>query len=66
MPRHKEETKLQRVVEALNGLTVDDLKRHLALLPAAEKPARKPELVAEIARHLEGDSLRGLWEQLSE
>lgn len=66
MPRHKEETKLQRVVEALNGLTVDDLKRHLSLLPAAEKPARKPELVAEIARHLEGDGLRGLWERLDE
>jgi hypothetical protein len=66
MPRHKEETKQQRVVEALNGLTVDDLKRHLALLPTAEKPARKPELVAEIARHLEGDSLRGLWERLDE
>ena len=66
MPRHKEETKLHTVVEALNGLTVDDLKRHLALLPTAEKPARKPELVAEIARHLEGDGLRGLWQQLDE
>src|SRR5918911_4172443 len=64
MPYHKEELKLQTVVEALNRLTVDDLKKHLALLPAAEKPTRKPELVTEIARHLEGESLRGLWAQL--
>lgn len=54
------------VSEALSGLTVDDLKKHLALLPTAEKPARKPELVAEIARYLEGDALRKLWEQLDE
>lgn len=64
MPYHKEELILRTAVEALNRLTVDDLKKHLALLPTAEKPTRKLELVAEIARHLEGDSLRGLWEQL--
>jgi hypothetical protein len=66
MPRHKEELKLATVIEALGHLTVDDLKKHLALLPTAEKPTRKPELVAEIARHLEGDGLRKLWEQLDE
>lgn len=66
MPRHKEELKQATVVEALSGLTVDDLKKHLALLPTAEKPTRKPELVAEIASHLEGDELRKLWEQLDE
>lgn len=64
MPYHKEELKLQTVVEALNRLTVDDLKKHLALLPTADKPTRKPELVAEIARHLAGESLRRLWERL--
>src|SRR2546423_6276985 len=66
MPYHKEELKLQTVVEALNRLTVDELKKHLALLPTAEKPTRKPELVTEIARHLAGDSLRRLWERLDE
>src|SRR4051794_39371185 len=66
MPRHKEGLKLTTVIEALNCLTVDDLKKHLALVPTTEKPTRKPELVAEIARHLEGDGLRKLWEQLDE
>jgi hypothetical protein len=64
MPRYKEELKRTTVIEALSCLTVDDLKKHLALLPTAEKPTRKPELVAEIAPHLEGDSLRRLWDQL--
>lgn len=64
MPYRKEELKLRTIVEALNRLTADDLKKHLALLPTIEKPTRKPELVAEIARHLAGDSLRGLWAQL--
>ncbi|HJU53313.1 MAG TPA: hypothetical protein VJ715_02035 [Pyrinomonadaceae bacterium] len=64
MPRHREELQLTTVSEALSGLTVDDLKKHLALLPTAEKPTRKPELVAEIARHLEGDALLKLWGQL--
>ncbi|HEX8846072.1 MAG TPA: hypothetical protein VF791_15585 [Pyrinomonadaceae bacterium] len=66
MPYHKEELKLQSIVEALNHLTVDDLKKHLALLPTADKPTRKVELVIEIARHLEGDGLLRLWEQLDE
>jgi hypothetical protein len=66
MPHHKEELKLKTVVEALNRLTVDDLKKHLALLPTAEKPTRKVELVTEIARHLEGSSLHRLWAQLDE
>ncbi len=64
MPRHKEALELPTVIEALGHLTVDDLKKHLALLPTAAKPTRKPELVAEIARHLEGDALRRLWGQL--
>lgn len=66
MPYRKEELKLETVTAALNGLTVDDLKKHLALLPTAGKPARKGELVAEITRHLEGDSLHALWERLDE
>jgi hypothetical protein len=64
MPRHEEALKLPTVTEALGHLTVDDLKKHLALLPTAEKPSRKPELVTEIARHLEGEALRRLWGQL--
>jgi hypothetical protein len=66
MPHHKEELKLTTIIEALNRLTVDDLKKHLALLPTAEKPTRKVELVMEIERHLEGDSLSRLWAQLDE
>lgn len=64
MPRHNEELKPPTVTEALRHLTVDVLKKHLALLPTAERPTRKPELVAEIACHLEGDALHRLWEQL--
>ena len=66
MPYHKEELKLQTVTEALDRMTVDDLKRHLPLLPTAERPTRKAELVILIARHLKGEILRGLWEQLDE
>lgn len=64
MPRHKEALKPPTIIGALGHLTVDDLKKHLALLPTAGKPTRKQELVAEIARQLEGAALRGLWERL--
>lgn len=52
------------VREALDRRTVDELKKRLALLPTAEKPTRKAEIAALIAKHLEGDMLHTLWKRL--
>ena len=51
--------------EALGHLTVDRLKP-LAALVSTNPPKRKSELVALLARALEGEHLRGLWERLGE
>ena len=53
------------VEEALGNLTVDGLKP-LAALVSTSPPKRKGELVALLARQLEGERLRGLWERLGE
>jgi hypothetical protein len=53
------------VEEALGELRVEELKK-LAALISTPVPARKGELVALLARQLEGDRLRGLWERLGE
>lgn len=63
--RERDET-IATVTEALNGLTVDDLKKLAALLPTNERPARKGELVALIAGYLEGGKLKTLWSKLDE
>jgi hypothetical protein len=52
--------------DALNLMTVDQLKSLVALLPTTEKPTRKLELVALVERHLDGERLRALWEQLDD
>lgn len=52
--------------EALNILTVDDLKRRVALLSSPEKPTRKADLVTLMAQHLEGGRLHTLWERLDD
>ncbi len=50
--------------DVLNTRMVDDLKRLIALLPIETKPSRKAELIVEIVRHMRGDYLLDLWEQL--
>lgn len=54
------------LADALNLLTVDELKKRVALLPTAERPTRKADLVSLIARHLDGERLRTLWDRLDE
>lgn len=67
MARSKQEMpRFATVEEALNLLTVDDLKSRAALLPAAETPTRKGDLVKLILRYLTGGDLRELWQQLDE
>jgi DNA-binding transcriptional MerR regulator len=62
----KEEPKFATLTQALNEQTVDELKRLLALLPAAEKPTRKFDIISVIKQQLEGPRLRELWERLDE
>jgi hypothetical protein len=64
MPRQRETPTIPTVHEALNLLTVDQLKPLVALLPTREMPTRKGELVELVAKYLFGERLRALWEQL--
>lgn len=63
--RERDET-IATVADALNGHTVDDLKKLCALLFTGQKPIRKGELVSAIASHLEGAKLKDLWSKLDE
>ncbi|HXG63947.1 MAG TPA: helicase-associated domain-containing protein [Blastocatellia bacterium] len=62
----KEDAKIATVLEALGNLTVDELKKFLALLPTSEKPTRKYDIISVIRQHLEGEPLRAVWERLDE
>lgn len=66
MPYDADEQHYSTVAEALQRETVDKLKKLVELLKTSERPTRKGELVALIARHLEGESLRALWSQLDQ
>jgi hypothetical protein len=61
---HYQSKNLTTVEIALQNRTVEQLKRLAALLPTGSKPTRKAELVAFILKHLQGQSLRALWQQL--
>lgn len=50
--------------EALQLLTVDDLKDLLNFLPTCRRSTRKAELIAAIEECLDGEPLRKLWERL--
>ncbi|RDK07249.1 hypothetical protein DN412_27100 [Cupriavidus lacunae] len=54
------------LTEALNNLTVDDLKSLMRWLPDASRIGKKSGLVEEILRSLAGDRLCALWEGLDE
>ncbi|WP_455290026.1 hypothetical protein [Cupriavidus necator] len=54
------------LAEALNNLTVDNLKSLMRWLPDASRIGKKSELVEEILRNLAGGRLRALWEGLDE
>jgi hypothetical protein len=64
MPRQKTMPTIPTVHEALDLLTVDQLKQLIALLPTRERPTRKGEAVALVEQHLSGERLQALWEQL--
>jgi hypothetical protein len=66
MPRQKETPAIPTVHEALDVLTIEQLKPLVALLPTQARPTRKGELVELIEQHLAGKQLRALWEQLDE
>jgi hypothetical protein len=66
MPRQKETSTIPTVHQALDLLTVDQLKPLVALLPTKERPTRKGDLVELVEQHLSGERLRALWEQLDE
>ncbi|KAI3610934.1 hypothetical protein D8I24_0378 (plasmid) [Cupriavidus necator H850] len=54
------------LTEALNNLTVDNLKSLMRWLPDASPIGKKGGLVEEILRNLAGDRLNALWEGLDE
>ena len=53
------------VTEALSGYTVDRLKPLLSLLPIADKPKRKAEIITTIDTYVQ-QNLRHIWQQLDE
>lgn len=66
MGRHRDEAPPPTATEALSRLRVDDLRRLAVLATGERAQGRKTELVALVARQLEGDGLRGIYERLGE
>lgn len=67
MPRYRDDPWIPAVAEALESeFRVGALKKLAGLLSTAPLPTRKGELVALVAQHLEGDSLRAVWQRLDE
>jgi hypothetical protein len=64
MRRQKETPAIPTVHEALEVLTIEQLKPLVALLPTQERPTRKGELVALIEQYLVDERLHALWERL--
>lgn len=54
------------LADALDILTIDDLRPRVTLLKTAEQPKRKAEFVAVIEDHLQGERLKALWERLDD
>ncbi len=50
--------------EAIESITVDDLKKLNKFLPSNHKLNRKAEIVAEILSHLQGEKLKQTWKLL--
>ena len=65
MPRPKKaDSRSMTLSDALNLMTVDQLKDLVALLPSTAKPTRKLELVTLLEHHLDGEPLHELWKRL--
>jgi hypothetical protein len=54
------------LADALNILTLDDIRPRVSLLKTTEEPKRKADFVAVIEKHLEGERLQTLWERLDD
>ena len=52
--------------DALNILTLDDLRPRVSLLKDAAEPKRKADFVAVLEKHLEGKRLHALWARLDD
>jgi hypothetical protein len=63
MPYYSQPDQISKLIEALNYQTVDQLKALANLLPEGKVPTRKAELVEYVHQHLQGASLKRLWEK---
>ncbi|WP_235526453.1 hypothetical protein [Nostoc piscinale] len=54
LPYYQDQLSISTVDEALQQLSVDELKKVAALLNTNSKPTRKAEIIAVIHRHLLG------------
>ena len=52
--------------DALNILTLDDLRPRVSLLKDAAEPKRKADFIAVLEKHLEGERLQALWARLDD
>ena len=66
MPRYQNIDDITTLQQALERITVDDLKKLKALLSDTRKSTLKADIVAVIKEHLQGQSLRKLWAQLDD
>ncbi|MBD2436442.1 helicase-associated domain-containing protein [Nostoc sp. FACHB-110] len=64
MPYYQDQLSITTVDEALQQLSVDELKKLAALLNTNSKPTRKAEIIAVIHRYLVGENLQQLWREL--
>ena len=64
--RKEEIPTLATVEAALQKITVDALKKYVALVSDKTPPLRKAELVALCASYLQGNKLQKLWQSLNE
>ncbi|GAB4459516.1 MAG: hypothetical protein OHK0037_04990 [Elainellaceae cyanobacterium] len=63
MAYYSQPDSIPRLSEALNQLTVDQLKKLASLVSENKLPLRKLELVNCILQGMEGDALRQVWER---
>ncbi|BAU42095.1 helicase-associated domain-containing protein [Leptolyngbya sp. O-77] len=63
MAYYSQPDSIPRLSEALNHLTVDQIKSLAGLVSEDKPPLRKTELVNFVLQGMEGDALRRLWER---
>ncbi len=53
-----------RVLDVLDKITIEELKKLVPLLPTSERATRKADIISIIIKYLEGDNLKNLWSKL--